>query len=72
MRGIIDRFEQEVCVIELEDKSFIGIPSELMPEGAKEGDCIVIREDEIFIEENATKMRKQEIQQLMDDIFEDK
>ncbi len=72
MRGIIERFEEEICIIELEDGSFINIPTALIPEEAKEGDCIVINEKEIFIDEDATKMRKQEIQNLMDELFEDK
>ncbi|NLY45741.1 MAG: DUF3006 domain-containing protein [Tissierella sp.] len=55
MRIIIDRFEGEFAVVELEDKSFIDMPIELVPEGAKEGDIV-----EIQINHEETKILKEE------------
>lgn len=42
MRIIIDRFEGDFVVVELEDKSFVDMPLKLIPEGAKEGDILEI------------------------------
>lgn len=72
MRGIIERFEGDLCIIELEDANFIDIPLEFMPELAKEGDCIFINEQGIYIDEDATKILKDEMQNLMDELFYDK
>lgn len=55
LRIIIDRFEGEFAVVELEDKSFIDMPIELVPEGAKEGDIV-----EIQINHEETKILKEE------------
>lgn len=55
MRYIIDRFEGEFAVVELEDKSFIDMPIELVPEGAKEGDIL-----EIQINQEETKTLKED------------
>lgn len=55
LKIIIDRFEGEFAVVELEDKSFIDMPIELVPEGAKEGDIL-----EIQINHEETKTLKEE------------
>lgn len=71
MRGIIDRFEQEICVIEMDDGNMKDIPRDLIPSDAKEGDCLIFCGDEIIIDEDSTKIRKEEIQKLMDELFSD-
>ena len=43
MNIIIDRFEGNFAVVELEDKRMINMPRELVPEEAKEGDILVIQ-----------------------------
>lgn len=55
LKVIIDRFEGEFAVVELEDKSFIDMPIELVPKGAKEGDIL-----EIQINQEETKTMKEE------------
>lgn len=55
LKVIIDRFEGEFAVVELEDKSFIDMPIELVPEGAKEGDIL-----EIQINQEETKTLKED------------
>ena len=71
MRGIIDRFEQEICVIEMDDGNIKNISRSLIPVQAKEGDFLIFCGDEILIDEDSTKVRKQEIQKLMDELFRD-
>lgn len=65
MKVIIDRFEGKYAIVELEKKSTVNMPRELVPKGAKEGDVINI---EINIEE--TNKRKERIKKLINNLFE--
>ena len=47
MKGIIDRFEANYAVIELEDKSMINIEIKKLPSVAKEGYVININDNTI-------------------------
>lgn len=69
-RAIIDRFEEDFAVCELEDESFTDIQIHLLPEGVKEGDTIVICGDCIEIDAEATKSRREAIDDLMADMWE--
>lgn len=65
MKFVIDRFEGDYAIVELDDKTIAEIPRILIPKEAKEGDVLEIRVD---VEE--TKKRKNEINNLMDELFE--
>lgn len=65
MKVIIDRFEDEYAVVEIEVGKCVNIPKILVP-NAKEGDVIKI---EIDIQE--TEERKKHIQKLMNNVFKD-
>lgn len=65
MMLIIDRFEGDYAIIELEDHSTEQMPLTLIPTGAKEGDCL-----SICIDQEQTSKRKKTINKLIDDIFE--
>ncbi|AUG56419.1 DUF3006 domain-containing protein [Acetivibrio saccincola] len=65
MKVVIDRFEGNYAVVELEDKRVCSMPVELLPKGAKEGSVIRI---ELDTEE--TDKRKERIQKLMDKLWE--
>lgn len=67
MKVIIDRFEGDYAVVELNDRSTVDMPKPLLPKEAKEGDVI-----EISIDKKETESRKRRIQQLMKDLWEDK
>lgn len=64
---IIDRFEGEYALIEMNRKIF-HIPKSLLPKGAKEGDVIQIQ---VTIDKKATDDRKKETHGLADDLFKD-
>ena len=64
MKVIIDRFEGEFAVVEMEDKTMVDMPRVLLP-GAKEGDVI-----EISIDTSSTDARKKRIDNLMDDLWD--
>lgn len=57
---VLDRFEGEYALIEMNRKVF-HVPKSLLPKGAKEGDVINIQ---IIIDEDATVKRKQTVGKL--------
>lgn len=64
MNVILDRFEGEYGIVELEDKTFVEIPKVLIS-NAKEGDVITIN-----INNEETEKQKKEIVSLMDELFQ--
>lgn len=65
MKVIIDRFEGEYAVVELEIGKVINVPKELF-KGANEGDVFKIEFDK-----SETDFRKKKITNLMNDLFVD-
>lgn len=65
MKVIIDRFEGEYAVVEIEVGQCVNIPKILLP-NSKEGDIVKIEIDKLETEE-----RKKHIQELMNNVFED-
>jgi len=66
---IIDRFEEGFAVCEREDKVMINIKKELLPEGAEEGQVILLKEGGIVIDYEETKKRKKEIEEATKDLW---
>lgn len=64
MKVILDRFEENFAVVELEDKQTVNIPKILVSE-AEAGDIIEIR-----ICKEETDERRKEIEILTKDLFE--
>ena len=64
---IIDRFEGQYAIIEINRRTF-HIPKTLLPKDAKPGDVIKIQ---ITVDKDATETRKQAIDKLADELFED-
>lgn len=63
MKIIIDRFEGDFAVAEIEKGKFVNVPKILL-EGAKEGDIVVIT-----IDKSETEERSKKIDNLMNDLF---
>ena len=70
MKGIIDRFEGEYAVVELEDGKMININKIQLPLGVEEGMVIHISES-ITINIDETNKRKKEIEKLTEDLWEE-
>ena len=70
MKVIVDRFEDKFAICETEERSMINIDRSKMPASAKEGDVLIIDRGIITIDTAATKDRKQEIEELMTDVWE--
>ena len=66
MRIIVDRFEGDCAVVELEDGSVIDCPKALLPTNAKEGSII-----NITVDENATNEKLQRVTERMNKLFKD-
>ncbi len=64
MKFIIDRFEGNYAVVELENKEMINISKKILPEEACEGNVI-----SVVIDQEETMKRKKKIKQLMDDLW---
>lgn len=68
---IVDRFEETYAVCEDEDNSYINIEKYKLPADTKEGDCLVLKEDNTFyIDIETTEYRKQLIRTKLDSLFE--
>lgn len=65
MKVIIDRFEGDYAVVELENRSMADLPQILIPLEAKEGDTL-----EIIIDQNETRRRKKRIERLTEGLWE--
>lgn len=65
MRVILDRYEGDYAIVELENGKFVNMPR-VLAMNAEEGDIIEIR-----ILEKETNERKAYIQNLADQLFED-
>lgn len=72
LKGVIDRFEGDLAVIEAEGGEFIHLPLDALPACAKEGSLISMDKDgrvTLCIEE--TKRQRAKAEELMDRLFED-
>ncbi|QUL57598.1 DUF3006 domain-containing protein [Paenibacillus tritici] len=69
-KGIIDRFEGDFAVVEFNGETEDILRSEL-PAEAKIGDTLIFEEDSVTIDKADTTKRKNEIQNLMDEVFEE-
>ena len=62
---IIDRFEGNFAVVELENKEYVNIPKSAIPMEAKEGDII-----SVIIEQEETEKRRLEIKKRFSKLFD--
>ena len=69
MRGIIDRFEDNFAVIELEGRKMINIGKDKLPIDAKSGDVLIIEGEVIKVDLNETKTRSANNRKLMDELW---
>lgn len=69
-KGIIDRFEEEFVVIEIDGK-IEDYPRHSIPSEAEVGDVLIIDGDVITIDKDETEKRRKRISKLMVDLWED-
>ncbi|MCH5314427.1 MAG: DUF3006 domain-containing protein [Eubacterium sp.] len=66
MKWIIDRFEGDYALCEIENGTVLNVPRNALPENAREGDVI-----SVFIDIGETENRKSNVNKLMNDLFVD-
>lgn len=71
VKGIIDRFEGKVAVVEIDGNEMKDYPKSKLPKGAKVGDMLIIDGDQISISKEGTEKLRKEIDDLMEELFED-
>lgn len=69
-KGIIDRFEGDIVVVEF-DEEMKDIPITKLPKGVNVGDVLLFDGNKITIDKKETSKLKNEIDELMDELFED-
>lgn len=76
-RWIVDRFEGEVAVVEVDGDRIVDVPRWLLPTEAGEGDVIVVRVDadddgrklaELRVDREATERAREEARRLVDEL----
>lgn len=65
MTLIIDRFEEDKVIIEVNGKDMIVLPKKMLPIEAKEGDLL-----KLVIDQEATDTRKKKIEELANKLWE--
>lgn len=69
MKAIIDRFEGDFAVLELEDKNILNINKNKIPKEAKEGDVLRIENDYIVLDNEEREKLKKEIEEITKDVW---
>lgn len=67
---IIERFEENIAVIETDDKNHINIEKSKLPKNAKEGDFIIEKNGEYIVDDNKTNELRREILELQNNLWE--
>lgn len=67
MKIVIDRFEGDIAVVEIDGETF-DLPKKLFPANAAAGDAIKIA---IKVDKAKTDKLRKEIEDLMDEVWED-
>jgi hypothetical protein len=69
MRVVIDRFEGDYAVCERDDRTMMNMERKNLPNGVKEGDALVIDGDTITVDRRKTRLNKQDVRRLMDELW---
>jgi len=70
IKGIIDRFEEGFAVVEIEGKTK-DYPKDIFPKDTEVGDVVYITENKVTVDRQETKKREKEIEDLMNELWED-
>jgi ribosomal protein L21E len=70
MKGIIDRFEGDIVVIEIDGKTK-DFPKSIFPKEAEVGDVVNIYGYKVTVDKKATEKLRKEIEDLMNEVWED-
>lgn len=68
--AVIDRIEDGIVTVELEDETIVHWEKEEMPEGIKEGYVLCYQKGQWVIDMAAYEKRKREIEEMLFDFFD--
>lgn len=68
-RGVVDRFEGDMAVIEIEGATR-DFPRKSLPRDIKIGDSVIIEDGKVRRDNTQSAKRRTEIERLMDELFE--
>jgi hypothetical protein len=71
MKYIIDRFEGDWAVCESADGKMVDIEKSKLPKNAEVGDVIILENGHFRVDKEETDKRRKEIEDLMNELFED-
>lgn len=71
-KGVIDRFEGDIAVIEwLDNQEKLDLPCTKLPKGAEVGDVLLFDGATWKVDKEETERRGKEIKKLMEELWED-
>lgn len=70
LKGIIDRFEGEIAVVEVDGRTK-DYPKAIFPKDAVAGDVVEIENDQVRVMKTETEKLRKEIEELMNEVWED-
>jgi hypothetical protein len=70
MKGVIDRFEGDIVVVEI-GRTTKDYPRSIFPKESMVGDIIEIDGDKVKILKKETEKRRKEIEELMNEVWDD-
>ena len=71
MKFIVDRIEENFAVCEDDNKNMINIELCKLPKNIKEGDVIMKDDNSFYIDYEATKKAKEEIEKLVESLWDE-
>lgn len=69
MKYVIDRFEEDMAVLQREDGEIINVEISNLPKSAKESDCLKGGKNGYELDEKKTASTKKEIDDLVNALF---
>lgn len=70
MKGIVDRIENDIIVLEV-NQDYFNLNLEMFPKEIKEGDLVEYRDNRFIILIDETRNREKQIKSLFDSLLED-
>ena len=70
MRLYVDRISDDFTVCETEEQTFLKLPLDLMPQGAKEGSVLFVENGKYVLDVSSEQKRRREIFELQNRLFD--
>lgn len=71
LKGIIDRFEEDRVLLEIEGEGILVFDRELFPKNLEEGDIVQYIDNRFIVNEEETRQRKKHIDDLFNSLIDE-